>query len=132
MDLIINLLKNLHVKTNLAGCPFGFFKAFNCLKDKRFTFPKRLEILKYRQTVNLHLLLGKMLYGSLLTSPIYKVKFWLKWKINNLKYLPGTLRFIIFWKWYWIIKESLKTKEEKEKEIKDILASYGIDFDKIK
>lgn len=122
--MIINLLKNLHAKTNLAGCPCGFFKAFNCLTDKRFIFRKRLKILKYRQTVNSHLFLGKILYSSLLTSPIYKIKFWLKWEIYNLKYLPGKLRFILFWKWYWVIKEAFKSEEERKLKIKKILNFY--------
>ena len=122
--MIINLLKHFHSKTNLVGCPFGFFKAFNCLKDKRFTFRKRLEILKYRQTVNLHSLFGKMLYGSLFKKQHNKIRFWLQWKKKNLQYLPSKIRFILFWKWYRIVKELLKTEEEKKQEIAKILASY--------
>lgn len=73
--MIVNILQFIHRKTNIAGCPFGFFKAFNILLDKRFSLKKKIKILKYRQIVNLHSFVGRLLYSSSIWFRKYPTKF---------------------------------------------------------
>lgn len=132
------ILKYLHNKTKLDKSYFD--KYFFVKKDgdimikvNHYTFLKSRKLFKLKVYCfnNIHFLIGKILYGNLLTSRSDKIKLWLNWKYENKKYLWGIIKWYSFNKYKWIVKEALMTKEDKKKKARKIFESYGYSKEKI-
>ena len=132
------ILKYLHNKTKLDKSYFDKYKLFTNkdvikVKVNHYTFLKSRKLFKLKVYCfnNIHFLIGKILYGNLLTSRLNKLNLWLSWKYKNKKYLLGSIKWYSFNKYKWIVKEALMTKEDKKKKARKIFESYGYSKEKI-
>lgn len=132
------ILKYLHNKTKLEP---SYFDQYTLVKENdyvkviinQYTFlkSKKLYNIKIYCLRKIHFLLGRVLYGGLLSSYFYKLKLKLKWKWKNKKYIWGHIKYYLFYKHYQMIKEILMTEEQKKERARKIFESYGYSKERI-